>query len=238
MKFILMLAICFCTSLSQATLSLPTGLTNGEQLLIMQPLVFGTSFHPVNDPYPMGNRGGFEFGISGHSIPTGNIGYYGNQTLINNSTAYPMLSFGKGIYESMDLLFSFLPFNEATGISSYTGGARWTFFQPTFVPASFSFLFHAGSTNLNNLIFSETLGADLIVGVNVDVFSFFVGGGPIYGQGTFSSTLTQNGLKSVQTSWAFHSIIGVNVAINRFFLAGEVDTYNTTITSLKIGARL
>ncbi len=221
-----------------ATLNLPTGLSNGEQQLILQTFGFGTSFRPVDNPYPLGGYTGFEVGLTAQSIPTADIGYYGNRTTIDRNVIYPLISFGKGIFDNIDLLMSFIPYNESTGIGIYSGAFRWSFFQATFVPASFSLLLSGGNTNLNNVFISQTLGADVITGVNVDPFSFYFGVGTLYGQAQFSPNLTSDGTFSNQTGRAFHTLLGVNVSIAEFFSAMEVDTYNTTVVSLKFGARL
>jgi hypothetical protein len=138
----------------------------------------------------------------------------------------------------MDLLFSFLPFNESTGVGIYSGALRWAFYHATFVPASFSLLVSGGSTNLNNLFYSQTTGADLVTSVNVDPFSFYVGAGVLYGQAQFARTLTASQAMSNQVGRAFHTMLGMNVSIAEYFTAIEVDTYNSTVVSFKLGARL
>ena len=47
-----------------------------------------------------------------------------------------------------------------TGLGIYSGGARWGFYQADFAPVVFSILASGGATNLDNLFFSETAGAD------------------------------------------------------------------------------
>lgn len=223
---------------SKAALSIPSGLSVGEQQLITQTLGFGTSFRPVNNPYPLGGYSGFEVGLSGHSIPTSDIGYFGNRATVTSTVLYPMLNVGKGIFDNTDILFSFLPYNESSGFGIYSGALRWTFFQATFVPASFSLLLHGSSINFSNIFNSQTVGLDLITGVNVDPFSFYVGAGTIYGQAQFSNEITSNNVVTNQVMRIFHTLIGLNIDIANFFTAFEIDVYNTTVVSLKMGVRL
>lgn len=238
MRLFLILLTLLVFTKAEAVLSIPSGLSNGEQELVLQTLGFGTSFRPVNKPYPLGGYSGFEAGISAQNIPTQDIGLYGNRSSVERNITYPLISFGKGVFDNIDLLFSFIPFSESAGVGIYSGAFRWSFFQATFVPASFSLLMHGSSTNFNNVFNSQTTGGDIITGVNMDPFSFYLGAGMIYGQGQFNSTLTSTGVASNQIVKAFHTLIGLNVDIANFFTAFEIDVYNTTIISLKFGTRL
>ncbi len=239
MKFCLalMLAFFLFPLRSHGTLSIPSGLTDGEQELVLQIIGFGTSFRPINNPYPLGGYSGVELGLSVESMLTGDIGYFGRTSEVNRTTIYPRFSIGKGIFDSVDLFFSFLPYGESTGIGIYSGALRWAFFQATFVPACFSLLVSATNTNVNNVFISQTEGVDLISGVNVDPFSFYVGAGTLYGQAQFDQAITADIRTSNQVGRSFHTIIGVNLALSELFSALEVDNYNTTTVSLKIGSR-
>jgi len=226
------------TPAALGALSIPTDLSDGEQQSILQILGFGTSFRPVDNPYPMGGYAGFELGLAVESVPTEDIGYYGSKAAVDRDVVYPRVTVGKGIFDSVDLFFSFLPLSENEGVGIYSGALRWGFFQATFVPAVFSVLFSATNTNVNTVFVSQTEGADLVAGVNVDPFSFYVGAGYLYGQGQFDSSLTIDGTQTNQISQTMHTMIGVNLAISEMFASLEIDTYTTTTASLKIGARL
>jgi len=220
------------------SITIPGDLTDGEQELVLQILGFGTSFRPVDNPYPLGGYSGLELGLSFENVPTGDVGYFGQKAAVDRNLLYPRLSVGKGIFQNIDLFFSFVPYNESTGLGIYSGGLRWNFFQATFVPANFSLLVSATNTDINNLFISQTEGVDLISGVNVDPFSFYVGAGALYGQAQFDTSITYNGLPTNKIGQSFHTVIGANFAIDQFFSAVEVDSYNTTILSLKVGTRL
>jgi hypothetical protein len=134
--------------------------------------------------------------------------------------------------------FNFIPYDQTSGVGIYSGAGRWTFFQATFVPASFSVLVHAGNSNFQNKIITQTAGGDLITGVDVDPFSFYFGLGFIHGQGQFSSTLTSDLLAANQVATSFHTVMGLNISISDMFLAFEIDSYSKIMLGLKIGARL
>jgi hypothetical protein len=222
---------------AHGVLSIPSGLTDGEQELVLQILGFGTSFRPVDNPYPLGGYSGVEVGLGLSNISTGDIGYFGNKSAVDRNVLYPQVSLGKGIFDSIDLFFNVSPYNENTGIGLYSGAVRWGFFQATFVPACFSLLVHGTHTNFNNLFISQAYGVDLISGVNVDPFSFYVGAGTLYGMAQFDQSITVDHTKTNHVGRSFHTILGVNIALNEIFLAVEVDSYSSTVATGKVGVR-
>jgi hypothetical protein len=221
-----------------AVISLPAGLSDGEQELVLQILGFGTSFRSVNNPYPLGGYSGLEMGVSIENVLTGDIGYFGSRAEVTRNMMYPRFHIGKGIFESIDLFFSFIPYSERTGVGIYSGALRWGFFQATFVPACFSLLLSASNTNVNNAFISQTMGVDLITGVNVDPFSFYVGAGTLYGQAQFDRSITSDNSQKNQIGRSFHTMIGINFAIAELFTALQVDNYSSTTVSVKLGTRL
>jgi hypothetical protein len=239
-RILAVISIFLSVCAARAAISIPTGLSDAEQHLVLQILGFGTAFRPVDNPYPLGGYSGFEAGISLEDVPTADIGYFGSGggKTVDRTMVFPRLTIGKGIYDSFDLFFSFLPYNENTGVGTYGGALRWTFFQATFVPASFSLLVSANNTNVNNLFISQTEGADIISGVDVDPFSFYLGAGTLFGQGQFDASLTTQGNRTDISGRSFHTILGVNFAVNEVFSALEIDTYSATTVSFKLGLRL
>jgi hypothetical protein len=171
------------------------------------------------------------------TLSTGDIGYFGSRATVDKNLIYPQFTFGKGIFDSVDLFFSFVPTNENTGVSIYSGALRWGFFQATFLPACFSLLFSGSNSNFNDLIVFQTYGVDLITGVDISPFSFFLGAGTLYGQGQFDSTITSSRTRTNQIGRTFHSVVGLNISFGDIFTALQVDQYNTTVASLKVGAR-
>jgi hypothetical protein len=232
------LVLLFAIPESYGAIAFPQGLTDGEQELVLQILGFPTSFQPVDNPYPLGGYSGLEMGVAFENVPTSDVGYLGKRASIDRNLIFPRLTLGKGIFANTDLFFSFMPYNESTGVGIFSGGLRWGFYQATFVPANFSLIVSATNTNFGNLFISQTEGVDLVSGVNMNLFSFYVGAGTLYGQGQFDSSITFDNSSTNKVGRTFHTMIGVNFALAEFFSALEVDNYNTTTTSLKIGARL
>ena len=223
---------------AQGSLSLPYNMTDGEQQLVLQLIGFTTSFRPVDNPYPLGGYSGLELGLSMESLSTEDIGYFGSGASVDRNVVFPRLSIGKGIFDNVDIFFNFVPFNEGTALGIYSGALRWGFFQATFVPASFSLIINGTNTNLENVFISQTVGVDLVSGVNVDPLSFYVGVGTLYGQGQFAPSITLENAATNQVGRSFHTMIGINMSLNEVFTALEIDTYSTTTVSFKVGTRL
>jgi hypothetical protein len=226
------------SSLSFGALTIPTALSDNDQLTILQTIGFATAFRPIDSPYPLGLYSGVEIGMSIEDIPTGDLGYLGTGASVEKSVVYPKFSLGKGLFESVDLFFSFVPYTQGTSLGVYSGALRWAFYQATFVPATFSLLISGSSTNLDNLFFAQTEGPDIVTGVNADPFSFYIGAGTLYGQGQYDQSITIEGAATNQVARAFHTLLGATLTLDQVFAAIELDNYATTTFSFKIGVRL
>lgn len=225
------------SSLSFGTLTIPTSLSDNDQIAVLQTIGFATAYRPVDSPHPLGLYSGVEIGFSVEDIPTGDLGYLGTGASVEKSVVYPRFTLGKGIFDNLDLFFSMTPYTQGTALGIYAGALRWAFYQATFVPASFSVLISATSTNLNNLFFAQTEEADIITGVNADPFSFYIGAGTLYGQGQFDQTLTIENAATNQVSRAFHTLLGATMSVDNVFAAIELDNYSTTTFSFKLGVQ-
>jgi hypothetical protein len=237
-RFLLGGLILYFSSVSLGALTIPTGLSDNDQETVLQTIGFATAFRPIDSLYPLGLYSGVELGISMEDIPTGDLGYLGTGASVEKSVVYPKFSLGKGIFDNLDLFFSFAPYTQGISLGVYSGALRWAFYRATFVPATFSILLSGSSTNLDNLFFAQTEEADIITGVNADPFSFYIGAGTLYGQGQFDQNLTVENAATNQVARAFHTLLGATLTISQFFAAVELDNYATTTFSFKLGLRL
>jgi hypothetical protein len=219
-------------------ISIPLNLSDGDQQVMLQNLGFSMAFRPVDNPAPLGLYSGLELGFSLEDMPTGDIGNLGSRGSTEKSLVYPRFTLGKGIFDNVDLFFSFAPYSEGTGVGIYSGGLRWGFFQATFVPVNFSLVISGTAANLDNLFLSQTVGADIISGINTEPFSFYIGAGTLYGQGQFDSSITIEQAQTNQIARCFHTLLGATVNIGMAFFAVELDNYNVTNYSFKLGVRL
>jgi hypothetical protein len=221
-----------------AAISIPNNLSDSDQVFMVDTLAFSMAFRPVDNPTPLGLYSGLEIGVSLEYMPTGDIGGLGSGGSTEKSLVYPRFSLGKGIFDNVDLFFSFAPYSQGTGVGIYSGALRWGFYQATFVPATFSLLVSGTAANLDNLFLSQTEGVDLISGISADPFSFYIGAGTLYGQGQFDSTITVEQAQTNQIGRSFHTMLGATLNIGPAFAALELDNYNVTTYSFKLGARL
>lgn len=236
MNLIVIIILGFSTRVN-ATLSIPQGLSQGEQEILAEIVGFGTSYKLVNDPYPLGGYSGVEMGLSLESLPTGDIGYFGRTAPTVKNVVYPKITFGKGLIRNFDMFFGFIPVNSSTGVALYSGALRWGFFQATYIPACFILVLSGTSTNFQNLIFSQSQGVDLVTGINVDPFSFTLGAGLLNSETQFDPTITSALKKTSINSRTLHLFFGGTISIGDAFAALQIDHYTMTTVAMKLGAR-
>jgi len=218
-------------------ISLPAGLSQGDQEYILQTIGMGTSFRFIDNPYPLGGYEGIEAGVSLESIPSEDISKLGSRSVPNRSLSFSRLSIGKGLYNNVDFFLSYVPYTQSTGLSFYGGALRWAFFQATFLPATFSLVGHGSSSNLNNQIFTQSYGTNVLMTLALDPFSVYAGGGVVFAEGQFAPGLTATGTQTSVKGQSVNSLFGVNIAMSSFFIASELDYYNVMVFSAKAGMR-
>lgn len=222
---------------ANATISVPGNLNQAEREQALRLLGLGTSTKILSTPYPLGGYSGFEFGIGMEFIDVTDLGSMGSgitskQEMIN----YPRLNFGKGFYNNLDLFFHFTPYNDVSGISEYGGLLRWGVFQSAYLPTSISLLMHANATNVAEKIYTTTVGADIIAGFSLKYLSLYFGGGQTDSAGVFlgNSSLASSNNERVSN---IHTIMGGTLTVQQFFLAAQLDRYNESVFSIKLGYR-
>ncbi len=225
---------------AQARVNIPTNLKASDRQTALQILGLGTSTKILTDPYPLGGYSGFEVGLSTESIPIDNISKLGSGAPSQDQFVYPIISIGKGVYNNVDFFLNFMPFNESTSLSSYGGFLRWGFYQMKYFPASFSLIFHANTTNINNQIISQSSGVMLMNGINLQNFALYIGIGSVQSLGRFvggSAGITFEAVDKYEAVQTFQSTIGGAYHFGDFFVALQLDQYTQATYSLKLGYR-
>ncbi len=221
-------------------LNLPTGLTPEDQAKVLEILGLGTSSKILSDPYPLGGYSGVEVGLSVERIPVSDLGRLGNKAESQEFFTYPKIFLGKGLFYDLDVFLHFIPFNEGTGLSEFGGMLRWGFFQSDNIPANISIVIHGNSSNLSNQFTSTSIGADLITGINVSYFSIYTGVGLIEVDGRFVggvNGVTSSGSEENTKISRLHTLIGFTLQYKPYFIAVQIDQYDTTVVSTKLGFR-
>jgi hypothetical protein len=250
MKLLLCLSIIFICPIVQATVRIPEYMDEqGERQTALKILGLGMSTKFLSNPYPLGGYSGFEFGVSietlsaedlssSISVPAGE-----EKPAPQKEISYPKISIGKGLYNNVDIFWQFIPYNQNTELSQHGGILKWSFYQADFLPLSLSAMVHANSTNISNKIVTRTVGADVIMGMNVNSFALYFGGGPIKSKGHFVAAVTNSSVNDTENSEqtesvsAFHTVVGANLRIASTFLAVEIDRYVDPVYSAKLGVR-
>lgn len=238
--FIFILVLFLCPPLF-AGAALPTQLPKPSREEVLKQIGLSSSTKLLSDPYPLGGFKGIEVGVSVETISFDEVRGLGGQSAnVSSEVIVPKLSFGKGLYNNLDLFMSFVPYSESTRVSQFGGIARWGFYEGEFVPFTLSALIHGTSTNFNNQLVSRSLGLDLVAGLNANSLGVYLGGGPIQATGSFlggTSGVTDTGLTENDRIEGFHFVAGLASHLGQLFLAIELDQYYQTVVSGKMGLR-
>ena len=227
-------------STAHAALILPQGLNKNDRQTVLEVLGFGTATKILSSPYPLGGYPGLEFGIAYEIIPVSDLASLGTKTKAQNEFEFPRFSFGKGLYNNIDIFIHFIPVTDSTGSSNYGGHLRWIFHHATWVPATVSLIVHGNSATLQDRFATKTFGADFVSGIYVDNQTFYVGLGIAKADAIFiggPDGITDTGHTLTEEAQKFHTIIGASVRLNKYFLSFQMDRYVQPNYGLKLGYR-
>ncbi|MEN0057677.1 MAG: hypothetical protein AAGB31_02490, partial [Bdellovibrio sp.] len=211
-----------------------------DQVRALQILGFGSAGKILDNPYPLGGYTGIEVGLTSEFIPVEDLANLGDTTDASGEFTYYTLTFGKGLHYNVDIHVYFTPFIQKEKIQTYGGQLRWGFYETSFFPLSFSAMVYAGGANFANLINVTNWGADLLATVTMDNVAVYAGMGRIWSVGQFiggADGVTDN-QETVERSYSdMHSVFGLNIDIDKFFVAMQVDRYVDSVYSGKVGFR-
>jgi len=264
MWFCFLLAL-ISSSSSAFAFDIPKGLTSEDRKEVVRTLGLNSANKLLTNPYPLGGYSGFEVGYSVEFVNVRDIRRLGCQPgpgCANLSYSdetewrFSRVTIGKGLYSDVDVFFSFIPPSGPARVSDYGGFLRWSFYQAQFLPINISALVHYNQLNFNDTFMNQNVGAEALVGVNVDNFALYFGGGLVEARGTFigpdalSNTcgddcrvdgadpqlnqITRTATNRVQET---HTVIGMSLHYENLFAAAQVDRYRDAVYSLKVGMR-
>lgn len=264
-KILFALSVCalsaaLTSSLAAKALTIPKGLSQSDQEDVVKILGFGTSMKMATNPYPLGGYSGFELGLDLNFINIdqltrlgcnpGDPGCPNTSHSTEQEFSYLKLTVGKGLYEDVDLFLSFAPSAGEAALSDYGGMIRWSFYQAELLPVHLFTLLSANQVNIKNEFISQNIAVDLMVGINVDDISIYFGGGQIRSKGSFvggtsgDSTvspgtpgLNPNTNTSVSTVERFHTVVGASLSFEPLFVSGEINRYEDSVYTAKLGVR-
>ncbi|OQW50348.1 MAG: hypothetical protein A4S09_00705 [Proteobacteria bacterium SG_bin7] len=225
------------SSNAMAAIALPTNLSAKDQEEALGILGLQTSSKILSTPYPLGGYAGFEFGVGMEFLDVSDIATLGSKLTTPQSTVnYPRFSFGKGFYNDFDFFFHFTPYTENTGIGDYGGIVRWSAFQSAYLPTNISILLHSNATNIIDKVFTSSFGVDITAGFTLKYISLYFGGGQVESRGRFFAFNGGTSEEYRKTS-SIHTFMGGVVDFETFFVATQMDRYDDTIFSVKLGIK-
>lgn len=232
---------CLMTDFAQAGLQLPQNMNSGDRKEALRVVGFGTAAKTLTDPYSLGGYNGLEFGVSLETVPTEDLGRLGNKLATPQSdVTIPKFSIGKGLFSNLDFFIHFIPYNPRTEISQYGGIVRWSFYEASSIPLSASFVAHMNTGNINNQMTTRSYGLDLIGGINVNEVALYAGVGALQAVGTFvggASGVTDTQSQEIEGAGTLHTLVGGTFRLKGFFVAAQLDRYNQSVVSGKLGFR-
>lgn len=240
-QFFFLIIFYFFSNQVFAASSLPRHLSTKDQIRALEILGFGTAAKVLNNPYPLGGNLGFEIGVTSEFIPLDDLSNLGNKTRDTSALNYFTITMGKGLYNNFDIFLYFSPPVQVEDMQNFGLQARWGFYEASFFPISFAISAYAGGANFSNLINISTTGADLLATVAMDNMAFYFGTGRVHAKGNFIgatdiiSGITSNTESSSQNVDEVHSLLGINVNIDKWFVAAELNRYSDSVYSTKIG---
>jgi hypothetical protein len=185
-----LLGLCLLCSAVCSAYTIPKGLSQSDRLEIIRTLGLNAATKLLSNPYPLGGYSGFEVGYSVEFVDISDIRSVGSR-VANGSDSndtewrFSRLTIGKGIFNDIDIFFHFIPPVGGVHVTDYGGAARWSFYQARFLPINVSAVINFDQLNFQDSYINQNLGADLIVGVNVNNIALYFGGGVLQGTGQF-----------------------------------------------------
>ncbi len=219
-------------------LEIPTGLSRPDQARAMEVVGLGTSSKFLSNAYPLGGYSGLEVSLTMESLNTSDLSQLGNTTSADKEFLYPNITVGKGIYNDSDLFLHFTPPTKTQEMTKFGASYRWGFYQALFLPLNFSLVLNADMANIKNQFTTKNIGADLLIGMNVSEFSFFIGGGYANSSGQFSGGIagvTASQASESQKVESSHFTFGGLYNFDPFFAGLAINRYVESVYSLKVG---
>lgn len=213
---------------------------NREDLVpVIEMLGFGTADRYLSNPFPLGGYTGVEIGYSYEVIDVQDLAFLGAGTVDQkDDLAFSRLTVAKGLFNDIDASIHFTPFSQSIRILEYGAGLKWNFYQAKFVPFSLSALVNYSTASIEDVYTNESIGVDLMGGINVDSFALYFGGGQVTARSDFAPAILNFAATSAsESAQTTHSFVGVHFEISSFFVAAQIDRYVDPVYSLKVGYR-
>ncbi len=219
-------------------LELPSDLTRDDQKRVMEVVGLGSNSKFLSNAYPLGGYSGLEVSVGLDTIETSDLSQLGATTDQKANLYFPTITVGKGIYNNSDVYFHIVPPSKTIEVAKFGASVRWGFYQALFLPINFSLVFNADTATIKQKLSTRNLGADLLMGMTLSQFSFFLGGGYVNSSGDFAggaNGLTASTQSENQSAESSHFMFGSTYNFEPFFIGVSLNRYVTSVYSLKMG---
>jgi hypothetical protein len=221
-------------------LKLPSSLNFNDRRIALQILGLGSVSKVLANPYALGGDSGLEIGLESNLINTENLSRLGQKTSAQREYSFYNLTFGKGLYNNVDIFVHFAPLFQKNQVSNFGAQVRWMFFEAQTIPSSTSLGIHTQNTSFLDKIATQSLGFHLLQNITVDNVSLFFGIGQVKCTGEFIGGVggvTESGITEKQDIYESHSFFGLNISLDTYFAAVELDRFTESSLSFKLGRR-
>ncbi len=172
MRYVLLFFLSF-SSVTRA-LDIPKGLSAADRKEVVRTVGLTSANKFLTNPYPLGGYSGFEIGYSMEFVNvrdirrlgcTPGVGGCANLSYSDDTEwRFSRLTIGKGLYQDVDVFFSFIPPTGPDRLSDYGGLVRWSFFQAQFLPINVSAVVHFNQLNMDDVFSNRNIGAEILAG--------------------------------------------------------------------------
>lgn len=201
---------------------------------------FGLAPKLLMNPYPLGGHEGYEFGVSAEFLSLEPIADLGSGSSDQGEFTIYNFSVSKGLYRDIDINFQFAPPFQEENIGSYGVSAKFKVWRAEKLPLFATFVLTGGGSQVQSLITSNLVQADLLVSMSIEEIAMYFG----FGQSRLvtrftggADSLTDDLKSHTLNRDQFHNLFGLSVQVDRIFFAFQLDRYVESIYSTKIGYR-
>lgn len=237
----ILLGIFFISPTTKAQVRFAQTLSENEQLAVVQAVGLNAYQGFGEDLSPLGGYSGFYLQTSLRHIPLKRIRSFSNNLSTQNNLNYLDIGFSKGLYYDIDIQFSFVPKIQATNLSGFGGGIRWTWLKLS-EQNLFGLISASGRiTHLESRISFITQTLDVLFQKNWHQFYVVSGIGFISSTGQFiggNGGLTLSGYNENRGAQANRLIMGFGIKQPKYNIGLDIGIVNETNLLLKTSVEL
>lgn len=235
-----LLCILFFLPSLHAALKIPNGLDHSERQEFIKQIGFASSYKYLAQGYILGGYQGLEVAATVENIPFSKTNYLSQTTIDESDRPLQSFSVGKGLYQNVDIFFTFSPFLFQNQISSYGGAIRYIFYEHETKPLNVGFLLHGNGLNISNLVGIQTSGVDIVTNYYSHYWTMFFGFGLARSIGSFvggANGVTEDQNTADEDIFQNRYYAGFSYDFGSYALSFQVDRVYSETFSAKLGTR-